>query len=172
MAESQVFLNPLLQLARRAHLHGKSVLPYLQHHPRIVGPLSFLAVGLVEAPQILALDHFVNQKTQMLLRQLVTHLTGQQLGLLGRIRKVVRHSSAFADFSLLHKSKVATHSLQGRVSCLDSVWALALAGAFRRQRTFPPAVKNCSRFETGPGRVTEVTCPFPNPTAKIRFSIA
>jgi len=74
IAEAQVFPDPLLQLPRRAHVHAKPVQPYLQHHPRIVGPLSARVFFLIKSAQVARLHHLVHQKTEMIGAQHVLHM--------------------------------------------------------------------------------------------------
>jgi hypothetical protein len=92
--EAEIFLNPLLQLPGRAHVHRHGVQPHLQHHPRVIRFLSLFAVLPIEWAQILLLDHRVNGKAQVPGGQFIPHVSWQQLRLLRLIREKVRHTSS------------------------------------------------------------------------------
>ena len=92
--KAQIFSNTLLQLAAGAYVHREPVQPQLQHQPRVVGFLPFFAVGLVKMAQLQPFDHLVDQKAQMPGGQLIAYVTGQQLGLFGRISEIVWHDSS------------------------------------------------------------------------------
>jgi len=81
IAKRQVFLDSLLQTARRRDSQNIRVQPHLQQQSRMIGRAPFFHITRLERAPVQPLDGVVQEKTNVVFPQHLSHAGRQQIGL-------------------------------------------------------------------------------------------